>query len=294
MFTQFFGNYLLSKNLITSEQLLDVLKSLKKHRLKIGAIALHQGFMTPSEIEECLYVQTRENKRFGEIAKERGYLTDEQIDQLISLQGNDYMLLGQILIEDGVMSYENLERALFDYRNENKLYDLENDFANKDLIRQLIHNAFTIAEIKYSEQPTAYLELLYNSFIRFIGDDFTPMPPMTCEEYPVTFAISQKILSKNDYVTVIDMEPDVAIEFASRFANENFTEFNEYAEAAMQDFMNLHNGLFLVNMSNENSEELQLEPPETLRDTVLSLEAGLWIVIPVEYSFGTFNIVVSF
>lgn len=39
MYTQFFGNYLLEKDIITTEQLLDALQEQSKVHLKLGTLA---------------------------------------------------------------------------------------------------------------------------------------------------------------------------------------------------------------------------------------------------------------
>ena len=46
MFTQFFGNYLLSNNLVTCEQLSEALFPKTPHRLKLGTIAINEGLVT--------------------------------------------------------------------------------------------------------------------------------------------------------------------------------------------------------------------------------------------------------
>ena len=51
---------------------------------------------------------------------------------------------------------------------------------------------------------------------------------------------------------------------------EELYEFDEYVSASMEDFLNLHNGLYSVNMSNDYSMELHLQPP-VLRQARISL-----------------------
>ena len=88
------------------------------------------------------------------------------------------------------------------------------------------------------------------------------------------------------FTSMIDMQPEVAVAFASRYAKMDFTEFDEYVKASLEDFLNLHNGIFLVNMSNNYSMELTLEPPYHDEDPVLKLTEDSF-VIPVIYPFGT-------
>ena len=293
MFTQFLGNYLLQKGIIDQNQLFAAMSRLSQSRLKLGTIAIHEGLMTASEVDECLYVQTREDKRFGEIAIERGYLSPQQVETLINQQTPDYVLLGQILVEDGAFDYAELERIMFDYKNEAEIYDLNLDIENKEAVGRIIEKFFWLSETPKNSTNTMYLELLFNSLIRFIGEDFTPVTPMVLDEYPVNFGVSQVVISKYKHTTLIDTDRDTAVTFASRYAKEEFTGFNEYVIAAMEDFLNLHNGLFIVNMSNQFSEDVKLLPPQVTEEGVLVPENKI-IDFPIIYSFGTLHLLISY
>lgn len=293
MYTQFLGNYLLQRGIVTQDQLFEAMSRLSQTHIKLGTIAIKEGLMTAKEVDECLYVQSREDKRFGEIAIERGYLTEDQVNDLLSMQTPDYILLGQNLVEDGVFSYEDLERILFDYRNDTELYDLSLDVENQDAIAAIISKFFLVAEMPVEPTNVMYLELMFNSLIRFVGEDFSPLTPMVLDEYPITFGVSQAISSDRDYVTHIDCDRDTAIAFASRYANEEFAEFDEYVIAALEDFLNLHNGLFIVNVSNDTSQTISLAPPEITMEGVLS-GPNKCVDFPVAYPFGTIHLIICF
>ena len=293
MFTQFLGNYLLQKGLVTQEQLFNAMSRLSQTHIKLGTIAIHEGLMTANEVDECLYIQTREDKRFGEIAVARGYLSDDQVGELLSKQTPDYILLGQNLVEDGVISYEDLERIIFDYKAETELYDLELDVENNELVKSIIEKFFLLAEMPANDLNVMYLELMFNSLIRFIGEDFSPLTPMVVDEYPITFGVSQGVLGERDYITHIDCDRETAIAFASRYAKEDFNEFNEYVVAALEDFLNLHNGLYIVNASNQQSKSVELAPPEITEEGVLTGPNNC-VDFPVAYPFGTVHLIISY
>jgi hypothetical protein len=249
--------------------------------------------MTANEVDECLYVQTREDKRFGEIAVERGYLRADQVEELLSKQTPDYVLLGQNLVEDGVFTYEDLERIIFEYKNDAEIYDLTLDVENQEAIQSIISKFFLMAEMPANDLNLMYLELMFNSLIRFIGEDFSPLSPMVLEEYPVTFGVSQNIIGDHEFTTHIDCDRETAIAFASRYAKEDFIEFNEYIVAALEDFLNLHNGLFIVNASNQLSKNISLAPPAVTEDGVLA-GPNKCVDFPVAYPFGTVHLIVAF
>ncbi|MBQ7468874.1 MAG: chemotaxis protein CheX [Pseudobutyrivibrio sp.] len=293
MFTQFLGNYLLQKGIVTQDQLFNAMARLSQTHIKLGTIAIHEGLMTANEVDECLYIQTREDKRFGEIAVSRGYLSDEQVSELLSKQTPDYILLGQNLVEDGVISYEDLERIIFEYKSDTELYDLELDVENSTLIKSIIEKFFLVAEMPATDLNIMYLELMFNSLIRFIGEDFSPLTPMIVDEYPITFGVSQAVISDKDYITHIDCDRETAIAFASRYAKEEFSEFNEYVVAALEDFLNLHNGLYIVNASNQQSKDIELAPPEITEEGVL-MGVNNCVDFPVAYPFGIVHLIVAY
>ena len=83
-----------------------------------------------------------------------------------------------------------------------------------------------------------------------------------------------------------------AIAFASRYVGDSFTDYDEYVQASIEDFLNLHNGLFNVNISNEDSIELHLNPPVNLENTLISSVSDA-VLLPIIYPFGTLNFLIK-
>jgi len=133
-----------------------------------------------------------------------------------------------------------------------------------------------------------YITLLFNNIIRFVGEDFTPYPIVKIGAYPITWCVSQKIRGDFTLHTAMDMDETTLLAFASRYVGETFTVNDEYVKSSMEDFMNLHNGLFAVNISNSISKELNLDPPLTENDVLFVPEAPIYY-IPIQFTFGTVN-----
>lgn len=295
MYTQFFGNFLLSRNIVTSEQLIEAIDKEATSHIKLGTLALYHNLMTANEIDDIVVAQTHEDKHFGELAIERHYLTEEQVNHLLSEQSPEYLLLGQILIEQGIITNTDLEDLIIDYESEHEIYDLDLQIDQKEQVTRLIRHYFKLKDIQNSELYEAYLTLLFNNLIRFIGADFTPMTPIRCNEFPTQFGIVQHITGKYNITAAIDMSREMAIEFASRYAMDTFDAFDEYVQASVEDFLNLHNGLFTVNMSNNYSVELQLSPLETENNGLIEINPdSVSYLFPVLYPFGTINFLLSF
>lgn len=284
MYTQFFGNFLLEKNLITKEQLIQAIEIQKGEQLRLGTLAVHAGLMTAAEVNHIHALQTQKDKRFGEIAIELGYLTPIQIDKLLSSQKPSYLLLSQALVDLNYLSTEAFAQAMEEYQLMHQLSDL--DFSNEqfDKVALLIARFFTGQFVDDPGCFSSYITLFFNNIVRFIGQDFAPSQVYTTSDLAGDYMATQNITGKYNMITGITMDESTLISFASRYAGEEFTENDEFTQAALEDFLNLHNGLFTVNVSNQESIELSLSAPEYQEDACLEQEVYM---IPLDFPFGT-------
>ncbi len=295
MYTQFFGNFLINRNVITPEQLISAISKETDSHLKLGTLAIYHNLMTASEVDSIIVAQTHEDKKFGELAIERKYLTEEQLNNLLVEQNPEYLLLGQILVEENIITNAEFENLIIDYEAEHEIFDLDMEIDQKEQVNKLIRHYFKLDGFRNSEVYETYLNLLFNNLIRFIGPDFTPLSPIMITEFPTQYSVVQHICGKHNIISAIDMNRTTAIEFASRYAMDAFDAFDEYVQASLEDFLNLHNGLFTVNMSNNFGVELQLSPPEANADGLLEFNPGsISYMFPVLFPFGTINVILSF
>lgn len=286
MYAQFFGNYLLSRNIVTSDQLIQAMHKKSSAQIRLGTLAIHAGYMTANEVDRVIILQTHQDKRFGEIAISEGYLTEMQVAELLSEQKPDFLLLGQVLVEDGIINHNQLQDLIIDYQSENEIEATEYSVETLDAIDHMVEKFFVLAERSLSQHEISFVRLLLNNLVRFIGDDFTLVPPSLCKEYPTNYCVSQRINGEFSVCPYLDMPQTTCIDFASRYVGDTFTEFDEYVQASIEDFLNLHNGLFLVNMSNDYSIELTLDPPNIEHSDLLTFEEETYL-LPIIYPFGT-------
>lgn len=293
MYTQVFGHYLLRSGMVTNEQLLSALTIKSSTRVKLGTLAIHQGYMTASEAERVFSLQARRDKLFGEIAVEEGYLTQENVTELLQMQVPGFILLGQVLVDQGILTTVQMQNALTDYRSEFEIDDLDNSEEHLELINHLLADIIPEEDAALQEYISEYLLLLFNNLIRFIGNDFTALNILKLPEVPTDHCSSQSLNCPEFHLdSALNMDAGSAIAFASRYAKNEYTEFNEFVQAAMEDFLNLHNSLFAVNMSNEFSLEVLLDSPEAHHEDLFSPGKTTYL-FPILYPFGTVHFVCS-
>lgn len=288
MFTQFFGQYLLNKTYLTPEQLHDGLKYQQNVRLKLGVLAVNAGYMTADDADKVNEAQKKADKRFGELAVEMGYLKEEQVDELLSSQKFGHLLLGQALVDKGYMTLQEFEKAINEYKKDYSISDKQFEAMQKDDIETLVDKFVEFKGCKHENYLKDYLSLFIKNLIRFIDIDASIKEVVKLEEYTEEWVARQNIKGEVSLATFIAAKEQSFIKFASKYAEEELTSVDEMAEASVGEFLNLHNGIFLVNMSNTGIE-LDMEPQEVYSN--LKLSRGY--VARISLSLGEIDLIIQ-
>lgn len=284
MFSQYFGQYLLNRGLVTPEQLYQALVAQQEAHVKLGVLAISSGVLTPEQAEEIHQEQTRQDKRFGEIAVEKGYLTQEQLDKLLATQKKGHLLLGQALIDAKILNLGQLGNALKDYQEEYSLTDEQFTAVQGGDFALLLKKALNLDE--QNEVLNDYLSLFAKNMIRFVSAQAWLTAGEHREGTVGEWSVVQRITGSHPLTTAIAGTERVLVELASRFAKEEIQSLDELGQASVAEFLNLHNGLFLVNMSNRGTE-LKLEPQQmSAKGFTLTLKSRVFQVNMVQGSFS--------
>lgn len=256
MFSQYFGQYLLNRGIVGVEELLKALEAQQKSHMKLGVLAMGAGLLTAAQVEEIHREQTRQDKKFGEIALEKGYLTPAQLEELLASQKKGHLQLGQALIDAGALTFEQLEKALKDYQKEYSITDQEFTAIREGNVELLL--AKTLQLNPGEENLNNYIFLFARNLVRFVD-------PYAWLERPDgilagEWSVEQQIEGEFSLRTGITGGEESFCALAAAFAGEKIQAMDELGQASVAEFLNLHNGIFLVNMSNDGIE-LKMQPP---------------------------------
>ena len=290
MFAEFFGNFLLNKNIVSPEELKNALDEKAKIRLKIGTIAINKAYMTPKEVKEINELQKNKDKYFGELAIEKGYLKKNQLDNLLNEQKSDYLLLAQALIDENIIDMETFKKEVSNYKEENDLSDSAFEKLKNGKAEIIIDQLLEFDKDK--EFFSKYVKLFYKNIIRFIDVNTTIKKVKTYKNEEYKLIASQKIKKDDDkfYFTGIAGDIDSLLKISGLYAEEIFNEISPYSKDSLGEFLNLNNGLFSVNMSNEDID-LALSVQEI--NTDIKLDKSLLHIVPFKTSFGTFDLIIG-
>lgn len=292
MYTQFFGNFLLANNYVDKDQLFQAICSQKDVKYKLATLCIYEGLLAAQEVLETVEYAEENQVDFSEAAVALGLVTEEELLPLTQKPGSDYLLLAQALVENGIFNYDQIQDIIVEYRSYNEIYDLSITDDVAETVQNLYRKFFVINGGGATTNGKMYMELLFNNFIRLIGDDFVPVSIDRIDEYATGLCSLQKIEGIYSLNTYLDMDEATAKAFAVRYIGEGIELDHEYVMAAMNDFINLHNGLFTVNVSNENSDNLILSPLEELCNQGLEFSNPTY-KISILYPFGMVHVLLE-
>lgn len=293
MFSQFFGGYLLNNGLVTKEQLSKALDEKKNTRLRLGVLAMNEGLMTAEQVEHVNVTQQTVDKLFGDLAVELGYLKPEDVTELLSKQPTDYLLLGQTLVNTGALSNAQFEDAINSYKQKLQVADDDLGDEQNDRLVELVKDFFHFGTAQNAKLYASYVTLLFKYLIRFIGDDFTPLEASIIKTVDAQRTVRQDITGAYSGATLIAAGREEYSAFASRFAKDAYVADPEFDDASAGEFLNVCNGLYAVNESNESGIEISLTPLTFTNGETVDFGKEVFS-IPVQFTFGEVEFIVAF
>ena len=288
MFAQLFGNYLESKEIITTDMKLDLQEMLSASRTRLGVLAVVQGLLTPEQADEINHVQVTENKRFGDIAIEKGYLTPSDIDDLISLQGNEYDKYIQLLNDTLDFDLSTISSYLSGFQSENGFSDEDFKALKNDDFKALIDLYCPISDKTIKK----LVEIIVNNITRFVSTDFyfEALQKKESFEYAVTVGIQGLKEEKNDLYLgfsainntrgITSLASDYAITIELLNSGDVYDAIGEFA--------NMNMGLLSSEVSNTLS--INLLPPKAY---VGQKTSGSCYVLPIYLHNALFHVIIS-
>lgn len=133
-----------------------------------------------------------------------------------------------------------------------------------------------------------YIEKLVMNIITYIDADISLGEISFCKSYHLEPETSQQITGVPSAYSAVDGNPKVLAAFAESYSHLGIAEYDDLCKEALLDFLNLHNGLYVVELSEKKLCELSLGVPKHSSDCLLSSDVeGMITLIPINFSFGT-------
>lgn len=252
------GKYLIDSGRITQQQFRNALDKMDAVRVKLGLIAVSEGFMTFAQAEEVNRLQAICDKRFGDIAVDKGYLTDEQVGKLLKRQGDAYLAFIQALEDDKLISVGEVANIMEEFKMNQCLTNTELEDIKSDDVEKIV-SVFLPEEAKDYE---SLVSIAMKTLIRLVdrhASIFKAEMKMVTGAAPM--AIQEMQGETEKWCNGFREGDGALLTIASFFGQEDFETLDEDALDAAAELMNCINGLYASSISGNHGQFLELMPP---------------------------------
>lgn len=275
MFSQFFGNYLLENQKISTEQYSSCMKYIADNRVKLGMLAEHEGLLDRTLANELNYLQLQNDRQIGDLAIEKGYLTESDVNYLLGCQGNTYLIFVQALEDNHYMTREEIETCLKDYQASEGFSDTIMDAIKDGNISRLLPAFADIEDERYQ----TLLGLALRSIVRFISSYIRLEKGYITDSIHASYLAYQDLNGDFEATVGFFSDNDGILAIAEGYAKEEFEKVDEDSLDSIREFVNCINGLYAAELSYQNVK-LDMEPPKYGFDMTLK-KSGHFFVLPL-------------
>lgn len=159
---------------------------------------------------------------------------------------------------------------------------------NKKVCARILENSNYSSISNISDFVKIYIEKLVYNILMYVDESITLGNIEILNSYSGKCELSQDITGVPSATSGVDGREETLAKFAENYSHLGIEKFDMLAREAILDFLNLHNGLFVVLLSKNNICELSLDAPKQNGNYNLDLSVYKSItIIPVQFKYGT-------
>ena len=273
MVNRYFVQYLLNVGVLSSEEVQALLPRIAQVKPQLPLLALMKGFVTSSQLNE---LSGLDENTFAEEAKDKKILTALQIENLQSIVPERDVCFSQLLLDDGKLDYKGVEDHL--------AASAKAEAGMNTVLEAVMRR--TTGKDEEPEYMTygKYADMFIMSTQRFIATEAVILPEIPQVE-PKGVLVSQRLSGGMVMTAGVMADDEVFLELGRRYSGEELTEIDELAIDCVAEFLNVLNGLYIVNLSHMDMDVDILEPRRAVN--VLP-EASRLAAFTVATEFGNF------
>jgi len=111
----FFGQYLLSRGVISREVLIEAIERQRKTNLSLVELAVREGCIEPQRANGILTRYRTTDAGLEELCLEYGQIDREKLEELLRIQRSDWVKIGAAFIDSGHLNRDQVEKYLADF-----------------------------------------------------------------------------------------------------------------------------------------------------------------------------------
>lgn len=249
MAVKFFGQYLLEKNIIKREELLEAVEFQKSKNMDFGECAFAKGYITDKDLANLKSAQKQVDMKFGEVAIKLNIMTPSQVEDVLTMQKNNNIFLGEALVEKGILTSDVVKREIALFKQDQSKY--------------ITGDIKTPAGIKNADAVKSMVDMTQKMYQRIarlqvkIDDGF-----VTHEEPPKSFLLASISLHGSlKYEYALSLPLEISAMIASAIIGEDIdSSATGMIKDGVKEFCNIVCGNIISKLSISGIE-MDLSPP---------------------------------
>jgi hypothetical protein len=279
-----FGQFLLTRGLVSEPGLRDALAKQRATIVPVGALAIESSYLTEEQVRTIGEAQRVVDKRLGEIALERAWLTADQLRELLETQADRRQLLGEVLVQSGQLTAAAMEHAIAEFEalqgeHAEQLHTMLNTLPFSEVIRSLLD--FTAKHFLRTTRQSVKMTSV--NFERCLD-----MDGPTGSRF-----FSQRAVGDRSLIFGLLLDEPAILYLASRMLNEERGALDELVLDSVCEFVNMIVGNCLAAL-RKNGIRLHPDPPRQWRADEVARELFSCTRVEMVYPDGELHAVFSF
>ncbi|MCR5177060.1 MAG: chemotaxis protein CheX [Anaerovibrio sp.] len=271
MGNRYFSQYLLNIGVLSDKNVDMVMSKSIDAVPQLPLLAVQHQYLSEDQLTKLL-----EADNASEALKTDGILSESQLDSLKNMAPGRDAYIAQALLDVGICNLRELDKL---YKEYEALDEKPIQVAVNALVAK--YDDMNPVEEIYGE----YAEMFIGALQRFMNTDAVIMPEPAVPELTGTHIVSQSMGGEISLAVAVMAEDDIFLEMAKRYSGEDMTQVDTMAEDSLAEFINVLNGLYIVNLSGKDYD-MDLDLPRSFQN--VKPMASSMIAMRIVTVFGSF------
>ena len=279
MNSNYLAQYLVNEGKLTPAEIKPLLADIAAKDPQLPLMALKLRMLDADALKG---LDTASSGDFGKDALQKGLLSHDQLQKLHRQMPGETLRFAQALLDGGRMDFGELQSEFAAYEK-----------ASPDPVYSAVEKA-AAGQIDDPELYADYMTLFMDSLVGFLHTPVVidPEPFVIPNDYfsDNVYEVSQRIEGDANLVSGMMAKEKEFISLAARYSQEEMNEVDDLAVDSMEEFFNVVNGLYCIQLAGKN-KETELGLPRWNKN--IAPRGDQQLLLKIHADLGSFAVVLA-
>ena len=271
MGNRYFSQYLLNTGVLESSNIGYVMPKSAHAVPQLHVLAVQKGLLSETQIDELA-----SSDDAAKALVDKAFLSNDQMEFLKNENPDRAARIAQVLLNEKLADIKTLNQCF-------RESDPENIHPVVDAVKKIVSSYDDLNPV--GEAYGKYAEMFIGALQRFMDTDAVVLTEPAEPVIEDSLIVSQSMGGALSVSAAILTNEESFLEMANRYSGERFENIDELAEDSLTEFVNVINGLYIVEQSGQNVD-MDLDTPKIGRNSCPM--ASSLVAMRIVADFGSF------